>query len=74
MLLKVKVIPNAKRNMIKKEVDHLKIYITALAIDGKANKALIAYLSDHFNVKKSQIEIIKGLKSQHKTISITTNI
>jgi uncharacterized protein YggU (UPF0235/DUF167 family) len=31
---------------------------------------LIALLADQFGVKKSRIEIIKGLKSRHKTINI----
>ena len=47
-----------------------KIYLNAPAVDGKANKALIALLAEHFNVRKGQIEIIKGLKLRCKTISI----
>ena len=47
-----------------------KIYLNAPAVDGKANKALIALLAEHFNVRKYQIEIIKGLKLRRKTINI----
>jgi len=47
-----------------------RIYLTAPAVDGKANKALIALLADYFKVRKSKIEITKGLKSRLKTISI----
>ena len=75
MNIDVKVIPGAKRNAIKQERDiwegdTWKIHLTAPAVDGKANKALIALLADYFQVRKSQIEIIKGLKSRYKTISI----
>jgi uncharacterized protein (TIGR00251 family) len=75
MRIEVKVIPGAKKDAIKQERDMWegdtwKVYTSAPAVDGKANKALIALLAGHFQVRKSQIEIIKGLKSRHKTISI----
>ena len=70
MKIDVKVIPGAKRILVKQEGALWKIYLNAPAVDGKANKALIALLAEHFMVQKGQIEIIKGLKSRHKTISI----
>ena len=70
MKLNVKVIPHAKQNFIKNEGGNLKIYLKAPAVEGKANEALIESLADYYEVKKSQIEIIKGLKSRQKTISI----
>ena len=71
MIINVKTIPGAKKNFFKEENGIYKIYLTAPAVEGKANVALIEYLADHFNVKKSQIEIIKGLKSRNKTVNIT---
>ena len=70
----VKVIPSAKKCRLVKENDGYKVYLNAPASDGKANKALIAFLADHFGLKKSQIAIIKGLKSRLKTINISNNI
>jgi hypothetical protein len=70
MKIDVKVIPGAKKNCIKSEGTSLKIYLTAPPVDGKANKALIELLAEHFSVKKAQITITKGLQSRHKTISI----
>ena len=70
MKLDIKVIPNAKKHLIKEGEGVLKVYLAAPAVDGKANKALFEVLSGHFHVKKSQIEIIKGLKSRIKTIII----
>ncbi len=66
----VKVVPGAKKNIIKEEAGILKVYLTAPAVDGKANKALIESLSEYFHVRKSQIEITKGLHSRYKTINI----
>ena len=68
----LKVVPKAKKDLIKREGDIWKVCLTAPAADGKANRALIGLLAGYFNVRKSQIEIIKGLKSRHKTISIET--
>ncbi len=65
-----KVVPQAKRDFVRQDGDLLKIYLRAPAVDGKANKALIALLADYFHVRKNQIEIIKGLKLRYKTISI----
>lgn len=66
----VKVIPQAKKSLVKKEEGLLKVYIRAPAVEGKANGALIELLAGYFDVRKSQIQIIKGLKSRIKTISI----
>lgn len=70
MNIDVKVIPGAKKNAVRREGDGWKIYLSAPAVEGKANKALVVLLADYFRVRKSQIEITKGLKSRHKTISI----
>ena len=42
----------------------------AKAIDGKANKSIIEFLSKELNLKKKVIEIIRGEKSSKKIISI----
>ncbi len=70
MKIDIKVIPAAKRNVFKQEGESIKVYLTAPPVDGKANKALIEFLAQHFCVKKTQISITKGLQSRHKTISI----
>lgn len=70
MKIDLKIIPSAKKELIKSEGPVWKVYLTAPAVDGKANKALISLMARHSGVKKSQIKIIKGLKSRHKTISI----
>lgn len=70
MMLDVRVMPGAKRSMIRKEADRWKIYVTAPALEGRANKAVIEALAAHFKARKSQIQIIKGLKSRDKTINI----
>ena len=74
MQLQVKVVARAKKNFCKQEGPALKVYLTAPALDGKANKALVGFLAGHFGVAKSRIKIIKGLKSRNKTIIINDDL
>lgn len=50
--------------------DRLKIRIKAPAVDGKANAALIDFLSDEFSVTKNQIKIEQGELGRQKNIRI----
>jgi uncharacterized protein (TIGR00251 family) len=70
MILEIKVMPGAKRNLLKEEAGGVKVYLTAPPVDGKANEALIDFLAEHYGVRVSRIEIIKGLKSRNKVINI----
>ncbi|MFH0731713.1 MAG: DUF167 domain-containing protein [Candidatus Omnitrophota bacterium] len=69
--VKIRVIPKAKINSVEKFADSLKVRVSAAAIDGKANKALIEVLAQHFNIKKSQVRIVSGEKSRDKVIKIS---
>ena len=66
----VKISANSRINTIDFCDDFIKIKITQPAIEGKANKALINYLSDLLKIAKSKIKIINGEKSSIKTIQI----
>ncbi len=68
--INIRVIPRAKKNLVKIEPGRLKVYLTAPPQDGKANKLLIAVLAEHFKVKKKQVCILRGEKSQDKIIEI----
>jgi len=68
--INVRVIPNAKANKVSEEKDKLRVYVNAPATEGKANKVMIKVLADFFNVKRSNIRIIKGEKSKEKVIEV----
>lgn len=70
VVLTLRISPNASKNEIIKSEDGIKVKITAQPIDGKANKALIEYLSKQFKIPKSLFEIIKGETSKDKTVLI----
>ena len=48
----------------------IKIRITEAPQNGKANKHLLRFLSRQFNVKKSDVLLLKGLASSHKLLRI----
>ena len=70
ILFDLKVIPNSSKNDIIYEGDVLKLKITALPIDNKANKVLVEYLSKYLKVPKSSIDVVKGQTTKEKKIFI----
>ncbi len=70
MIVEVKVIPKASRNLVKVEAGRLKAYVTTAPEKGKANKSLIALLSSYFKVKPKDIRIIRGEHTPLKIIEI----
>jgi uncharacterized protein (TIGR00251 family) len=77
--LQVRVHPGARKNAITAihpaptagEPAALKISLTTPPIDGRANAALIAFLSDQLRLPKSRIAILTGETSRSKTLRIT---
>ena len=70
ILFDLKVIPKSSKNDIIYEGDVLKLKITALPIDNKANKVLVEYLSKYLKVPKSSIDVVKGQTTKEKKIFI----
>ena len=70
MRVNVRVFPRAKRPRIEATSEGLKVFITSVAIEGRANKKLIEVLADYFHTKKYKIAIIKGHKQRDKVVEI----
>jgi len=71
MKISVKVIPNAKKQLIELLSDKsLKIHLKAKPVEGKANQALIKALAEYYNVSKSSIQILQGEKAKNKLVCI----
>ncbi len=70
-LIKVRVLPRARKNEVKPFQGGLKVCLTAPPADGKANKALIKLLSEHLKVKRSRLSLAGGARSRDKLIKIT---
>ncbi len=66
-ILPVRAHPGARRNEIRGEQNGmLRVSVTQSPEKGKANKALIAVLSEGLSLQKSQIELISGATSPQK--------
>ncbi len=73
LLLTVHVQPGAKTTSCAGiHGDALKIRLQAPPVDGKANQALIAWLSKTLGCPQSAIELIRGQTNRRKTLSINT--
>lgn len=70
LTIQIKISPNASKNEIIKDEAGIKIKLTAQPVEGKANKALIEFLSKQFKIPKTSIIILKGETSKDKTLLI----
>ncbi len=72
-ILTVRVHPHAKKSQLREIMadGSLKIDIAAPADGGKANRALVRFLADHFNVPIGHVELVAGEASRTKMIKIT---
>jgi hypothetical protein len=69
--LSIRVIPNASKNEVAgKEGGTWKIRLAAPPVDGKANEALVEFLSDVLDVPKGAIEIVRGHASKQKILEV----
>jgi uncharacterized protein (TIGR00251 family) len=69
--LECKIHPNARKDSIDgiKE-DRLCVRLSAPPIEGKANKALIKFLSKRLHIAKSKISITQGEKGRIKVLCL----
>lgn len=72
MRIIVRVKAGTKIEAIKKTGDkEFSARVKAPPVEGRANEAVVALLSDHFDVPKSRISIVRGHKSRIKLIDIS---
>lgn len=70
-LLQLRVYPNARRDEAAGFTDGvLQVKIAAPPVKGKANKELVAFLSEALGVSQGSLTIIKGHTSRSKVIAI----
>ena len=69
--LAVRVTPNAKTDAIVIDEAQVKVRVTVVPEDGKANKAVIALVAKALGVSKSSVTIVRGETSREKVLQIT---
>lgn len=68
---RVKVKPNAKQDAVVEGTDGtLIVSLTAPAVDGKANAALIKLLAKTYGVRQQDVVIRSGVTGRHKIVAI----
>jgi uncharacterized protein (TIGR00251 family) len=70
MTFSIKVKPGSKKEGIAVVNNEVVVRVHAPAVDGKANEALIRFLSEFLDVAKSQITIVSGHTSRIKRVDI----
>ena len=71
MIIRVRVIPNAKHSEVMGRVGSIvRVRISSPAVEGKANDDLIEFLAEFFGVKKSGVSILRGEKGKEKTVQV----
>ena len=66
-----RVIPRARRTEISgRRGDAILVRLAAPPVDGAANDALIAFLSDRLGIPQRRIAIVRGGTAREKTIAI----
>ncbi|HTP87626.1 MAG TPA: DUF167 domain-containing protein [Bryobacteraceae bacterium] len=75
MEITVKVIPKSSRTeLVGKLADGTwKVKVAAAPEKGKANRALCAFLADHFGVAQSRVQIVAGETAHVKRVRIATD-
>ncbi|XP_065670964.1 UPF0235 protein C15orf40 homolog [Hydra vulgaris] len=74
IILQIYAKPGAKRNKVTDiSVEFIGIQLAAQPRDGKANDELLLYISELFNIKKSDICMVRGGTSRVKTIKVSTD-
>jgi uncharacterized protein (TIGR00251 family) len=72
MKINIQIKPNSKKGpLVESQPDgELIVYVREVAVDGKANEALIKILAKHYDVPKTRIKILRGSSSRRKLIEI----
>ena len=69
--MEIKAVPGASKTEIAEVKDgRLRIRIAAAPEDGKANTALLGFLSKTLDCPKRDLQLISGEKSRLKTITL----
>ena len=70
-VIRVKVLPRSSVNqVVGDEEGVIRVKLTAPPVEGKANKALVQFLSRQLGVPKRDVEIVSGDRSRVKSIRI----
>lgn len=72
VFISLRVSPGAKRTAVEGVYgeDSLKLKVAAPPVDGKANAEVEAFLAKLLGVRKSDVEVIRGMSNRNKTVLV----
>lgn len=66
----VRATPKASANRIVIGADVIKVYVTTVPEDGKANAAITKLLAKSLGIAKSQLTLVQGAQSRDKVFEV----
>ncbi len=70
-VLTIRVVPGSSTNkVVASEGGVLRVKLTAPAVEGRANQALIAFLAKRLRVPKAKVTIVSGPFSRVKRVKV----
>ncbi|MCM6776209.1 DUF167 domain-containing protein [Nocardia sp. CDC159] len=72
IVVRATIKPNSGKGPLVETLEDgaLRLYVRAPAVEGKANKAAIELLAQHFGVAKSRVRLTAGATSRFKRFEI----
>ncbi len=71
LCLRLRVVPGARENRLEGvQGDSLRVRVAAPPVKGAANRALVRFLAEVLQVRRSQVEIVEGHSSRYKLLAI----
>jgi uncharacterized protein (TIGR00251 family) len=70
MKIQVKVKSNSKTEEVSQESDNFIVKVKEPPKEGRANRAVVKLLAEHFGVSQSQVRILSGFRSRNKIVEV----
>jgi uncharacterized protein len=68
--LTVRVHPRASRQRVRGDGVQLELWVTAPAVDGAANRAVIAAVATWAGVRRGDVRLVAGERSRTKVVEV----
>jgi uncharacterized protein (TIGR00251 family) len=70
MLIRVKVFPNSKKQLVERKEDNFEVWVKEKPIQGQANQAVIKALTEYFGCPRKNVKLIRGFRERNKVFEI----
>ena len=71
MRIRVRAHPGASRERVEWEGDVLHVWVTARAVEGQANRALVGAVARGLGVRASAVALVGGERSRDKLVDVS---